>query len=162
MSRQFQLFDAPFGPATIVVDEQGRLCELWTRDASRILLEKGVARGSGSTRHVADQLAGYFEGSLKRFDLQLILEGTQFQRQVWDLLQEIPYGETRTYGELAAQLGLTNGARAVGRANATNPVAIVVPCHRVIGHDGSLTGYAGGLDVKRKLLDLESGSRPLF
>jgi methylated-DNA-[protein]-cysteine S-methyltransferase len=105
----------------------------------------------------ARQLAAYFAGQLTRFSLPLSPRGTEFQRQVWAALQEIPYGQTVTYGQLAADLGRPAASRAVGLANGRNPVSIVVPCHRVIGSDGSLTGYGGGLDRKRYLLDLEQG-----
>ena len=90
-----------------------------------------------------------------QFDLRLALAGTPFQRSVWRELQRIPYGETRTYGEIAKNLGNPGAARAVGMANHVNPVPVIVPCHRVVGHDGSLTGYAGGLNIKETLLSLE-------
>jgi methylated-DNA-[protein]-cysteine S-methyltransferase len=107
----------------------------------------------------ARQLAAYFAGRLTRFDLPLDPDGTPFQRAVWESLRAIPYGETRTYGELAHELGLGGrAARAVGLANGRNPVPIVVPCHRVVGAGGRLTGYGGGLARKRALLDLEQGA----
>jgi methylated-DNA-[protein]-cysteine S-methyltransferase len=101
------------------------------------------------------QLRAYFDGELTRFDLPLRLDGSAFQREVWHALTEIPYGETTSYGEIARRVGRPGAARAVGLANGQNPVAIIVPCHRVIGADGSLTGYGGGLDAKRVLLQLE-------
>jgi methylated-DNA-[protein]-cysteine S-methyltransferase len=105
------------------------------------------------------QLGEYFEGARTAFDLPLAPAGTAFQLRVWAALTEIPYGETQSYGKVAQRLGLIPGAsRAVGLANGANPISIVVPCHRVIGADGSLTGYGGGLDRKRLLLDLERGS----
>jgi methylated-DNA-[protein]-cysteine S-methyltransferase len=104
---------------------------------------------------VAEQLAAYFDAELTRFDLLLDLRGTAFQRRVWAALREVPYGETATYGELAAELGQPTASRAVGLANGKNPVGVIVPCHRVIGSTGCLTGYGGGLDRKRYLLDLE-------
>ena len=103
-----------------------------------------------------EQLAAYFAGELTVFDLPLDLRGTDFQRRVWAALREIPYGRTRTYGELATALGAPSASRAVGLANGRNPISIVVPCHRVVGASGSLTGYAGGVDRKRALLDLEA------
>jgi methylated-DNA-[protein]-cysteine S-methyltransferase len=102
-----------------------------------------------------DQLAGYFAGELTDFDLPLAPAGTAFQLRVWAALRTIPYGQTTSYGELAGQLGNPGASRAVGLANGRNPIAIVVPCHRVIGADGRLTGYGGGLDRKRWLLDHE-------
>ncbi len=101
------------------------------------------------------QLRAYFEGDLTRFDLTLRMEGSGFQRRVWDALLDIPYGDTTSYGEIARRVGKPGAARAVGLANGQNPVAIIVPCHRVIGADGSLTGYGGGLDRKVTLLQLE-------
>lgn len=107
----------------------------------------------------ADQLDAYFAGGLTEFDLPLRLDGTEFQRRVWAGLLEIPYGETISYGELARRIRRPTASRAVGLANGRNPVAIIVPCHRVIGAGGSLTGYGGGLDRKRTLLDLERARR---
>ncbi len=103
-----------------------------------------------------EQLAAYFRGELTQFDLPLAPEGTTFQRAVWEELRRIPYGTTVSYGEVARRLGRPNACRAVGLANGRNPLPIVVPCHRVIGADGSLTGYGGGLACKRALLDLEA------
>lgn len=105
---------------------------------------------------VADELEGYFCGTVKRFELPLDLAGTEFQLRTWRALRGIPYGQTRTYGQIAKGLGQPGAARAVGLANNQNPVPIVVPCHRVIGADGSLTGYGGGLPRKRRLLELEA------
>jgi methylated-DNA-[protein]-cysteine S-methyltransferase len=104
---------------------------------------------------VVDQLNAYFASELTTFDVPLRLDGTDFQRSVWGALLEIPYGQTRSYGELAAQIGRPGAARAVGLANGHNPVGIIVPCHRVIGANGSLVGYGGGLRRKQALLDLE-------
>jgi methylated-DNA-[protein]-cysteine S-methyltransferase len=104
-----------------------------------------------------EQLEQYFAGERVEFDLPLDMRGTDFQRNVWEALLTIPYGETRSYGEIAKQIGRPDRARAVGAANGSNPVSIIVPCHRVIGSDGSLTGYGGGLPRKRWLLDHEAG-----
>lgn len=101
------------------------------------------------------QLEGYFKGKLTKFDLELHARGTDFQKRVWSELVKIPYGETISYGELANRIGNPNASRAVGMANGKNPISIIVPCHRVIGKDGSLTGFGGGIDVKKKLLALE-------
>ncbi|OMB90069.1 methylated-DNA--[protein]-cysteine S-methyltransferase [Mycobacterium colombiense] len=103
-----------------------------------------------------EQLGAYFAGELTNFDVELDLRGTEFQRRVWRALLTIPYGETRSYGEIAEQIAAPGAARAVGLANGHNPIAIVVPCHRVIGANGSLTGFGGGLQRKRTLLDLET------
>ena len=110
-------------------------------------------------REVARQLAAYFEGTLQKFDLELDPRGTPFQLQVWEELQRIPYGETLSYGELAQRMGNPSASRAVGAANGRNPIPIVIPCHRVIGANGSLTGFGGGLEAKRALLELEQESR---
>jgi methylated-DNA-[protein]-cysteine S-methyltransferase len=104
---------------------------------------------------VVDQLEAYFAGKRTDFDLELGLAGSEFQRRVWQALLTIPYGETRSYGQVAEQIGASGAARAVGLANGRNPIAIIVPCHRVIGASGGLTGYGGGLDRKRSLLELE-------
>jgi methylated-DNA-[protein]-cysteine S-methyltransferase len=103
------------------------------------------------------QLAEYFAGQRRAFDLPLAMAGSPFQRRVWRALQDIPYGETISYGELARRIGVPSASRAVGVANGRNPVSVIVPCHRVIGADGSLTGYGGGLARKRLLLELEAG-----
>lgn len=103
------------------------------------------------------QLAEYFAGARREFDLPLAPRGTAFQQRVWEELRRIPYGETISYAELARRVGRPGASRAVGRANATNPIAVIVPCHRVIGSDGALTGYAGGEPLKRALLELERG-----
>lgn len=108
-------------------------------------------------REASAQLEAYFAGELRKFDLALTPEGTPFQREVWSALTNIPYGETVSYGELARRLGRPNASRAVGAANGRNPIPIVIPCHRVIGADGSLTGFGGGLSIKRRLLELEGG-----
>ena len=105
---------------------------------------------------VIRQLEEYFDGKRKEFDLPLILEGTEFQLLVWRNLQKIPYGETVSYGQLARRIGSPEAARAVGLANGSNPIPIIIPCHRVIGSNGDLTGFGGGLPVKKKLLALES------
>ena len=110
---------------------------------------------SSAFADVVDQLDAYFAGSLTAFDVNLELAGTEFQRRVWGALRTIPYGETRSYGQIAAQVGSPAAARAVGLANGRNPISIIVPCHRVIGSGGGLTGYGGGIDRKRTLLTLE-------
>jgi methylated-DNA-[protein]-cysteine S-methyltransferase len=113
-------------------------------------------------REAGNQLAAYFAGKLRQFDLPLEMKGTDFQLRVWNLLIQIPYGQTRSYGDLARALGAPAAVRAVGAANGANPIAIVVPCHRVIGSNGTLTGYGGGLPLKRHLLELESSQTGLL
>lgn len=108
------------------------------------------------------QLRAYFRGELKEFDLALEMQGTEFQKSVWDELRKIPYGETRSYGQVAEFIGNPKAMRAVGAANGQNPIAIIVPCHRVIGSSGSLTGFGGGMDCKKRLLELEKGQIALL
>ena len=115
----------------------------------------GECRETPIIKKAYEQLSEYFAGARKEFELPLAPQGTEFQKKVWAELQEIPYGETRSYGQIAATIGNPGAGRAVGMANHKNPLPIVVPCHRVIGAGGSLTGYAGGLDIKRTLLELE-------
>jgi methylated-DNA-[protein]-cysteine S-methyltransferase len=118
----------------------------------------GWERHDAAFGDVATQLTEYFEGRRRAFELPLAPEGTLFQLRVWNALREIPYGETVSYGELAARIGDRSAPRAVGLANGSNPLPIVIPCHRVIGSNGKLTGYGGGLAVKRRLLTLERGA----
>jgi methylated-DNA-[protein]-cysteine S-methyltransferase len=115
----------------------------------------------GAFAPVIEQLEQYFAGERRAFDVPLDLRGSDFQRSVWSALLEIPYGATASYGEIARRVGRPGKARAVGRANGSNPVAVIVPCHRVIGADGTLTGYGGGMERKRALLDLEAGIIPM-
>ncbi len=152
-------YDSPIGPLTLVASDAG-LAELSFPGRSRVPAGARKAPMPEAT----EQLDAYFAGELRQFDLPLDLHGTPLQQAVWRALLEIPYGETATYGEQAARVDASlfdsdieawQRARVVGAANGRNPVAIVVPCHRVIGADGSLTGYGGGLHRKRALLDLE-------
>jgi methylated-DNA-[protein]-cysteine S-methyltransferase len=108
-------------------------------------------------KKAAAQIDEYLTGKRKKFTLPLVMHGTEFQTAVWRALQDIPYGETRSYKEIAAAIGRPKAVRAVGMANNRNPISIIVPCHRVIGHDGSLVGYGGGLPLKQRLLELEQG-----
>jgi methylated-DNA-[protein]-cysteine S-methyltransferase len=149
---------SPVGPLTLVA-AAGQLTGLYM-DAHRPAPDRAALGRPGDPAAApfsaaADQLAAYFAGQLTDFDLVLEPEGTPFQRKVWGALRGIPYGQTVSYGELAARIGAPGSSRAVGLANGRNPISIVVPCHRVIGSDGSLTGYGGGLDRKRFLLALE-------
>ena len=157
--RTHAVIDSPIGPLTLIA-EDGRLAgvhmELTRYDPDAQALGTEVAAGSEPVLAEAGrQLTAYFDGELTDFDLPLTLDGSRFQRSVWAGLQDIPYGETISYGELARRIGQPSASRAVGLANGRNPVSIVVPCHRVIGADGSLTGYGGGMDRKRFLLALE-------
>ena len=156
--KQHTIIDSPYGPLTLVADD-GVLCGLYMTDQRHRPPEEDFG-SRGDTRFGAaeEQLTAYFAGELTEFTLELRLLGTPFQRSVWAGLRAIPYGETRSYGELAEALGSPGASRAVGLANGRNPVGIIVPCHRVIGAGGGLTGYGGGLHRKRRLLEFESGS----
>ena len=161
-------FDSPCGPLLCVVDEAGAVVriEFCNGRHSLKIIERLKAAGAeivedaSRTAEVRRQLAEYFAGERREFDLALAPQGTPFERAVWGELLKIPFGETRTYGEIAETLGRPGAARAVGRANSANPIPIVVPCHRVIGSDGSLTGFGGGLDAKSRLLELEGLALP--
>ncbi|MEU8795241.1 methylated-DNA--[protein]-cysteine S-methyltransferase [Streptomyces sp. NPDC048643] len=156
--KQHMVIDSPYGPLTLVADD-GVLCGLYmVGQRHRPQEETFGERDDTLFGDVTEQLDAYFAGELKEFTVELRLAGTPFQRSVWDRLRRIPYGETRSYGELADTLGNLGASRAVGLANGKNPVGIIVPCHRVVGANGSLTGYGGGLDRKQRLLDFESGA----
>jgi methylated-DNA-[protein]-cysteine S-methyltransferase len=148
--------DTPVGRLGLAVDEHGSLIELWLPNRRRNDTSLHIPSQARAGMNAAKaQLGEYFSGRLRAFDLPLHPHGSGFERRVWKRLCEIPYGSTTSYGAIAAELGLVNGARAVGRANGSNPIPIVIPCHRVIGSDGTLTGYGGGLELKRTLLELE-------
>ena len=137
------------GPIYVEVDEDGAVTRCgFSGDAPTSALGPNVSR-------VLEQLREYFSGRRKNFDVEIRLEGTDFQRSVWEALRAIPFGETISYAELARRVGSPKAVRAVGRANGANPVAVIVPCHRVVGSDGSLTGYGGGMVRKCHLLRLE-------
>ncbi|MFI1166257.1 methylated-DNA--[protein]-cysteine S-methyltransferase [Streptomyces sp. NPDC020801] len=156
--RQHTVIDSPYGPLTLVADD-GVLCGLYMTDQRhRPPQESFGDPGDTCFGEATEQLEAYFAGRLREFTLQLRLLGTPFQRGVWEQLRRIPYGETRSYGQLADALGSPGASRAVGLANGRNPIGIIVPCHRVIGANGSLTGYGGGLSRKRRLLDFEQGA----
>jgi methylated-DNA-[protein]-cysteine S-methyltransferase len=148
--------DASIGRLHVSIDDDGALYEIRLPNrVRRFSPERGSVRARATFRDLEHQLHEYFDGKRRSFDLALNLRGTDFEVRVWRRLLEIPYGATTSYGAIAAELGLENGARAVGRANGDNPIPIVVPCHRVIGADGRLVGYGGGLPLKQRLLRLE-------
>ncbi|OQS21927.1 methylated-DNA--[protein]-cysteine S-methyltransferase [Chromobacterium violaceum] len=149
------LIDTRFGPVAAWLDTRGALLRLLFKPTPGQLAAHACPRDDAALAEVARQLAEYQAGDRQTFDLPLAPQGTPFQQKVWAALREIPYGHTVSYGELALALDCPDGARAVGRANATNPIALIVPCHRVLGADGSLTGYAGGLPLKAALLRFE-------
>ncbi len=147
---------SPVGELTVVVSDRGVRALLWEVErAGRVNVGETKVAGGDLIDETQRQLAEYFNGSRTSFDLPLDPVGTEFQQRAWTALREIPYGETVSYGAQARRLGDVGLARAVGAANGRNPISIIVPCHRVIGASGSLTGFAAGLDAKRFLLDLE-------
>lgn len=163
MKHYYDTFPTPAGDFSIAVDAShaviatafGGVSELRTR------FEAGeLVRDPARVAEARDQVREYFAGKREAFSVTLAPSGTAFQQRVWSALQRIPFGATRSYGQLAAELGNPNASRAVGRANATNPIALIVPCHRVIGRDGALTGFAFGEEIKRQLLAHESASTP--
>ncbi len=148
---------SPVGDLRLVRSGE-RLRAIWFCDAKHCRPAGPNSRGDEAGFQVAmDQLTEYFAGKRKSFDLELEPIGTEFQQRVWSRLRAIPYGETLSYAELAEAIGQPTAIRAVASANARNPLSILIPCHRVVGSDGRLTGYAGGVENKRRLLDLESG-----
>jgi methylated-DNA-[protein]-cysteine S-methyltransferase len=150
--------DSPLGPLTLRADD-GVLSGLYMTEHRHgpgpERLGERVVEAAPAAR---EELAAYFVGELREFSVEVVLRGTAFQARVWAALREIPYGETCSYGELAAAIAAPTAVRAVGLANGKNPVSIVVPCHRVVGSNGSLTGYGGGTDRKRTLLELEGAA----
>ncbi len=147
---------SPVGELTIIVSRRGVRALLWEVERSgRVRVGDAVAAADDVIEETGRQLAEYFGGSRTAFDLPLDPVGTEFQQRAWKALREIPYGETVSYGTQARRLGDVGLARAVGAANGRNPISIVVPCHRVIGSTGALTGFAAGIDTKRFLLDHE-------
>ncbi|NOX30779.1 MAG: methylated-DNA--[protein]-cysteine S-methyltransferase [Actinobacteria bacterium] len=159
-------FDSPVGSLTIIVSETGLAAVLWpTEREGRVVLAATGNRSSSHDRVIAvvtDQLDKYFAGTLSTFDVPLDPVGTDFQQAVWAKLYDIDFGTTKTYGEVAASLGSPKASRAVGAATGKNPISIIVPCHRVVGASGALTGFAGGLDAKRALLELEGHTAATF
>lgn len=157
MTLAFRNMPSPVGTLTVVASDRGITAILWENDRpGRVKL--------GAMREAADhavldeaerQIHAYFAGTLTAFDLPLDFRGTDFQKSVWAALLTIPFGETRSYGEIARQIGRPSASRAVGAANGRNPISIVAPCHRVIGANGALTGFAGGLAAKELLLGIE-------
>lgn len=151
----FSYCESPIGKLLLVASERG-LSQIWFEgQADRVALEPELREDRATLRQPIRQLRAYFAGELETFDLDLAPEGTPFQQKVWNELLKIPYGETISYGELARRIGNPNASRAVGLANGSNPIPIIIPCHRVIGSNGTLTGYGGGLPIKEKLLALE-------
>ncbi|WP_114956590.1 methylated-DNA--[protein]-cysteine S-methyltransferase [Flaviflagellibacter deserti] len=158
-SHAYKTVQSPVGALTLVATDNGLAAILWEHDnPKRVPLNiVGESEDHPVLLEVENQLANYFAGKRRYFDLPLDFAGTEFQKKVWAALLAIPFGETRSYARIAEEIGHPKAARAVGAANGRNPISIVVPCHRLIGSAGGLTGFAGGLDAKRHLLDLEAG-----
>lgn len=160
---EFAYYSSPIGRLTLAASGSG-LCGLWFEDTMADIYKKALDQSvsvpdghlrEGVIKETCLQLDSYFSGTLTQFDLPLTDQGTEFQRRVWAALRQIPYAQTLSYQQLAQMLGNTQAVRAVGTANGRNPISIITPCHRVIGKNGQLTGYAGGLEKKEFLLNLE-------
>ena len=160
MKHVFKWIEAPFGALKLVGNDEGLAAILWENDSPRRVRLADLTEDASDSVLVETerQLAEYFQGKRKVFDVPLAFAGTPFQQTVWQALLTIPFGETRSYAQIAHQIGNPTAVRAVGAANGRNPISIIAPCHRVIGTSGALTGFAGGLEVKRFLLNLESGN----
>lgn len=159
MQLVYMYMDSPVGALKLVAHDHALVAVMWdNEDHKRVRLAELVENQQHPMLHqVKQQLQEYFAGQRQQFDLPLDFQGTAFQQQVWQALLEIPYGETRSYKQIAFQLGNEKAVRAVGAANGKNPISIIAPCHRVIGSGGALVGFAGGLDKKQILLSLEQG-----
>jgi methylated-DNA-[protein]-cysteine S-methyltransferase len=153
--KSMTLVDSPLGPLTLVGDDDALVGLYMVDQRHRPALEH--LRDDSRLPAVKEQLTAYWEGDLTHFDLPVMMTGTLFQQEVWAALTTIPYGQTWSYGQLATAIGRPGASRAVGLANGRNPISVVVPCHRVVGSTGSMTGYGGGLERKKWLLDLERG-----
>ena len=152
----YTTFESPVGALLLAGDSNGLRLVSFENSKHAVPPQADWKEDKTPFAEVIRQLQAYFRSELREFDVPLALEGTQFQLRVWNTLREIPYGETISYLQLAERIGNPKAVRAVGLANGSNPIPIIVPCHRVIGSDGSLTGFGGGLSTKKKLLELES------
>ena len=164
MSLSYKLIPSPIGKLKLVASDEGLVAILWENDRPRRVRLADLVENPAHPMllRTEKELNEYFSHKRKAFTVPLDMRGTYFQKQVWEALLGIPFGETRTYGQLANQLGNPKATRAVGAANGRNPIAIIVPCHRVIGLSGKLTGFAGGLDAKDHLLKLEGRGETIF
>ena len=159
---RYTYLDSPLGALLVVRDESGLSGLYLPSGRHPVTVAPEWVRDDAAFDDVRTQLEEYFAGHRRTLDLPLHLSGTAFQQRVWTALLDIPYGETTSYGKIAVAIGAPTASRAVGLANGQNPIPIIVPCHRVIGANGALTGYGGGLDAKRWLLALEAGHTGLF
>ena len=158
MNYAYKTMKSPVGELKLIASDDGLAAILWENDdPERVRLGEAVENRNHPVLVEAEkQLNDYFAGKLKSFSLKFDFKGTEFQKEVWKALLTIPFGETRSYGQIAKQIGRPKAVRAVGAANGKNPISIMAPCHRVIGANGTLTGFAGGLEAKRCLLELEA------
>jgi methylated-DNA-[protein]-cysteine S-methyltransferase len=157
MSYAYKKMKSPVGELKLIASDKGLAAILWEKDDPKRVRIGPLLQDKNHPilREVERQLKDYFAGKLKRFSIPLDSKGTEFQKKVWEALVTIPFGETRSYAQIAKQIGHPKAVRAVGAANGKNPISIIAPCHRVIGSNGKLTGYAGGLEAKARLLGLE-------
>lgn len=151
----YHIVESPIGPILLAGDEEGLKYVNFMKGKKKIEVPDSWQENKDFFMEISRQLEAYFSGELKSFSIKLAPEGTEFQKSVWNALCEVPYGETRSYKDIAISIGNPRAYRAVGLANNRNPIAIIVPCHRIIGANGKLIGYASGLDVKEFLLRLE-------
>ena len=161
MTYVYKTMQSPVGILKLIASDKGLAGILWEKDTPRRVLLSPVTENKNHPvlLEAERQLNDYFTGKLKTFSLELDFVGTEFQKKVWKALLTIPYGETRSYGQIAKQIGHPKAVRAVGAANSKNPISIIAPCHRVIGSNGKLTGFAGGLEAKACLLNIEGTNR---
>ena len=155
---RFRWIGTRYGQLLVAGDRAGLRSIAFAREGRRAAPEADWIEDDGFLQGAVDQLVAYFAGGLQEFELKLAPHGTEFQIAVWEAVAAIPYGTTTSYGQVAAEIGRPAAVRAVGAANGANPLPIVIPCHRVIGSNGKLTGYGGGLDLKASLLELESST----
>lgn len=153
--KQYCYYESPIGKLLLVGADSYLENLYFPNKINSISLSENFEEDNSSFQQITTQLTEFFSGKRKNFQLQLRPQGTDFQLQVWRELQKVPYGKTASYGEIAARIGNPKACRAVGMANSKNPIPIIIPCHRIIGKNGSLTGFGGGLDVKKQLLGLE-------
>ena len=156
MKKYWSLIDSPFQKFAAWVDEEGRLLRFNLRATGAARVDPEAENNSRKLADVQRQVTQYANGKRRDFEFEMAAEGPEFDKRVWKALMDIPFGTTTSYGVVAKRIGSPTAARAVGKANGANPIALIVPCHRVIGADGSLTGYGGGLPLKRKLLEHEA------
>ena len=154
----YTVMNSPLGRILVARNTEGLTCINFQDGTEPVSPQAGWREQASALADATAQLGAYFRGELRQFEIPLAPQGTAFQLQVWQAMKAIPYGQTLTYAELARKVGRPQAARAVGGASSRNPLPVVVPCHRVVGSDGSLTGYAGGLHLKQALLDLERRS----